>query len=232
MRMEDGRMTKAVILGWMKELEGWKKQKGRKRKTICFWKKLLREAGIDWTDLSGATKDRKKWKKLVMERMSKLDKWEKSNGHQWTGGRMERNELKRTTTDFLCSVCGKSCKSKGGLVIHRRRMHEISEKRKVFECKACLEKFQQEANMLNHMKVCGGASASRSDRRFCACGREFAKSYIARHKKKCVRALAAEEEGEKRLPRVYKSARKVCDCGVEMAKTNFARHKREACPIR
>ena len=111
-------------------------------------------------------------------------------------------------------------------------MHEVSEKKKIFECKACEEKFQQEANMLNHMKVCGGASASSSDRRLCACGREFAKSYIARHKKKCLRALAAEEEGEKRLPRVYKNARKVCDCGVEMAKTNYARHKREACPNR
>ena len=141
MRMDDGRMTKAVILGWMKELEGWKKQKGRKRKTICYWKKLLKEAGIDWTDLNGVTKNRKKWKKIVMEKMNRLDKWEKSNGNQWTGGKLERNELKTTTTDFLCSVWGKKCKSKGGLVIHRRRMHEVSEKKKIFECKAGEEIF-------------------------------------------------------------------------------------------
>ena len=33
MRMGDDRMTKAAVLGWMSELEKWKKTKGRKRKT-------------------------------------------------------------------------------------------------------------------------------------------------------------------------------------------------------
>ena len=41
MRMDDGRMTKAVVLGWMGELEKWEKPKGRRRKTVCYWKKLL-----------------------------------------------------------------------------------------------------------------------------------------------------------------------------------------------
>ena len=117
-------------------------------------------------------------------------------------------------------------------MVHRRRLHEVSKKKKIFECEACEEKFQQEANLWNHKKICGGAAASSSDRRICACGREFAKSYIARHKKKCLRAEAAREEEEVRPPRVYRSERKTCDCGKEMAKTNYARHKREACPNR
>ena len=116
--------------------------------------------------------------------------------------------------------------------MHRRRMHEVSERKKIFNCEACGENFRQEANLLNHRKVCGGAEASSSDRRRCACGREFAKSYIARHKKKCVKALAAEEQEVRRLPRVYKSVRMVCDCGAQIAKTNRARHEREACPNR
>ena len=107
MRMSDERMTKAVVLGWMQELENWEKPKGRKRKTVLYWKKLLREAGIDWTDLGEVTSDRKKWKKLVKERMEKLDKWEKSKGHRWTGGVVERNERSVEETGYVCRVCNK-----------------------------------------------------------------------------------------------------------------------------
>ena len=42
MRMDDNRMTKAAALGWMKELEKFEKPKGRRRKTITYWKKLIR----------------------------------------------------------------------------------------------------------------------------------------------------------------------------------------------
>ena len=34
MRMSDERMAKAVILGWMEELEKWEKSKGGRRKTL------------------------------------------------------------------------------------------------------------------------------------------------------------------------------------------------------
>ena len=118
-------MTKAVVLGWMGELEKWEKPKGRKRKTVCYWKKLLKEAGIDWTNLAGVTSDRKKWKSLVKERMSHLEKWERSRGHQWNGEEVERNVRVGTMVEFVCGVCGKRCKSKGGLTVHRRRMHEV-----------------------------------------------------------------------------------------------------------
>ena len=49
----------------MKELEKWGKPKGRRRRTVAYWKKLLREAGIDSTNLGAATRDRKAWRKSV-----------------------------------------------------------------------------------------------------------------------------------------------------------------------
>ena len=63
----------------------------------------------------------------VKERMEKLDRWEKSKGHKWTGEKGERNEVKGATATrgFVCKECGKLCKSKGGLTTHRR-MHEES----------------------------------------------------------------------------------------------------------
>ena len=232
MRMGDDRMTKVAVLGWLAELERWPKLKGGRRRTIFYWKKLLREAGIDFTNLKALTEDCKKWKKIVRERMEHLDKWERSKGHKWTGGEMERNEWKVEVAVFVCEVCWKVCKSKGGLVVHRRRMHEVSAGKKMFECgKGCGETFKQEANKWNHEKVCGGAVMDKEKRR-CACGREFLKNYIACHRKKCVAAIRSEEEEERRGPRKYKGKRKRCECGKEMAATNYSRHKREACPNR
>ena len=78
----------------------------------------------------------------------------------------------------------------------------------------------------------GGAVASESGRGLCECGKEFSKSYIARHRKSC-RAVVTRLETEvvERQPRVYKRGVKVtCDCGAEVTKSNFSRHKREACP--
>ena len=228
LRMEDERMTKAVVLGWMKELERWEKPVGRRRKTVSYWKKLLREAGIDWTDLAEVTKDRKGWKRLVKVRMERLDKWEKCQGHKWVGERVERNERREAAeTGFECKVCRKVCKSKGGLTVHRRRMHEVSVRKKEFKCEDCEEVFGQEANMLNHRKVCSGVVASSKERRKCACGKEYSKTYFPRHRRVC--PVGVEEVVQER-PRVYRGKRVVCVCGVEMAATNLARHKREVCP--
>ena len=108
---------------------------------MLYWGKLLREAGIDPTDLQTVTHDRKKWKRLVKERMKWLDTWEKSAGHHWKGERGERNVGIYETGVHVCGVCGKVCRSKGGLVVHRRRMHEVSTKKKEFKCEACNESF-------------------------------------------------------------------------------------------
>merc|ERR1712055_1144647 len=123
-----------------------------------------------------------------------------------------RNAAKEEEVGFVCEVCDKRCKSKGGLVVHRRRMHEVSKMKKTFECgKGCGDVFKQEANKWNHEKVCGGRVES-DDRRKCAYGREFAKSYIARHRKKCMAAVRSGEEEERRGPKKYKGKRKTCGC--------------------
>ena len=75
MRMDDERMTKGVVLGWMEELEKWEKKPGRTRKTTFYWKKLLKEAGIDFTEIGKLTADRKEWKRRVNERMKHLGKY-------------------------------------------------------------------------------------------------------------------------------------------------------------
>ena len=95
---------------------------------MCYWKKLLKEARIDWTNLSEVTSDRKVWKSKVMARIEKLDICQKCKGHKWTGAMVEqRNEGRSTMAmgGYVCKVCRKVCKLKGGLKVHRRRMHEV-----------------------------------------------------------------------------------------------------------
>ena len=48
MRMEDDRLVKSVTFGWMEELESVEKVPGKKRKTVLFYKKLVKEAGLDY----------------------------------------------------------------------------------------------------------------------------------------------------------------------------------------
>ena len=94
----------------MKELELWPKPKGRRRKTAMYWKKLLKETGIDWTDLGEVTKDRKKWKRLVTDRMEALAKWDMSKGKLWSGVVVERNAVRGVMgSELVCKVCAKVC---------------------------------------------------------------------------------------------------------------------------
>ena len=131
-------------------------RKGSRRKTVIYWKKLLRKAGIDYTKTGQLTKDQKKWKGL-----EKLSDWERSKGHKWQGDRPEqRDAVKEDRLEFVfvCNYCGKVCKSKAGLTIHMKRMHEESTGKKKFVCGKCKEVFQQEANLINHDKFCGGVT--------------------------------------------------------------------------
>lgn len=67
---------------------------------------------------------------MVRDRIKHVSKWERSRGLLWQGNAMERNELPVPEVEFACRVCGKVCKSKGGLVNHRWRMHEVSARRR------------------------------------------------------------------------------------------------------
>ena len=226
--MDDSRVTKACVFGWMAELERYPKPVGRGRKTVCYWKKILREAGLDYTDIYGLTSDRKKWKGLITERMKAISKGEDSQGHTWQGEQPLRNAPVVAVQVFDCRVCGKVCKSKGGLVNHRRRIHEKSAARKFFKCEACEQEFGKESELKNHSKVCGGAVASEEGKVKCVCGKHYSKSYFRKHRVKCDAWRDAHPQPEVSPSRAPRTA---CDvCGKWMRKDNLARHSREACP--
>jgi ribosomal protein L31 len=227
MRMEDNRMVKAVTLGWMEDLERVPKKKGKKRKTVLYWKKLLREGGIDHTNIGVLTENRKEWKKIVMKRMNHLEKWERRGGKRTQEERGERNQLREEPEGFTCDWegCGKECKSKAGLVNHRKRIHQKSSQKVTFKCNSCNEVFPYESNLINHNKACEGTQSGDTNTTKCAtCNKNISKSNFSRHKRTCG---GGRQEREVRPPRTYKAERGPCDlCGNLYAKTNMSRHKK------
>jgi hypothetical protein len=229
LRMDNNRLTKIVTLGWYAPLELTNKCPGKKRKTLLYWRGLLREAGTDISQVEEKAQDRRGWRKLVNTRMEEIESYERQSGNQYKlkEGEVKRmirsSERRNEDKDCLkCGTCDKLCKSKGGLTIHKKRMHKPKEFS--FTCGKCGEVLYQEANKVNHEKWCVGTTAKDKSKKKCAtCGIEVDKTNFARHRKKC------EGQGRGEGPstaRVYKKGDAACpNCGIYLSKTNMARHR-------
>ena len=84
--MRNEKLTKAIVLGWWEELERWEKRPEKKRKRILHWKMILREAGIDWTDVERLTGDTEGWRKIVREKEYHAERWDRQRGHRFEWG--------------------------------------------------------------------------------------------------------------------------------------------------
>ena len=231
-RMDDERQVKAVTLGWMVDLENYGKRPGKKRKTILYWKKLLKEAGVDILKISSLTADRDEWKGIVRARMRYLDEWDRRGGKKVEEERGPRNQTNIHTDDLTCTWegCERVFKSRAGLMIHMKRMHETSKQKVLFKCTLCEEEFKQQANLLNHMKICTGLKSSDPTKRKCdKCLGEFKKRSFNKHYRNCTMAEASERPEVQGT--IYVAARVDCDhCGRNVSASNLSRHKRtQAC---
>ena len=158
LRMGNDRITKAVVLGWWEELEGREKKAGKKRKTVLYWKRLLREAGIDWTDIKRIVGDRDAYRELVRERVGHIEKWDRQKGHKyvWEEGEESIGRSVSRDLDLVCrwEGCGKVCLSKGGLTLHQKRVHRAPEDRVRFRYDRCGINLEAQAAKTNHEKTC------------------------------------------------------------------------------
>ena len=48
MRMNNVRLSKALVMGWYEGLEGKDEKTEEKRKTFLYWKIMLSECSVDW----------------------------------------------------------------------------------------------------------------------------------------------------------------------------------------
>ena len=114
---------------------------------------------VEWTRAGELAADRERWSSKVKERMQHLEEWQRGRGNENRNDHVERNPGWEEIDPLKCrwEGCGKICKSKGGLAIHIRRMHDAAKANLKFKCGACGMKFKSENTMINLQKVCGGA---------------------------------------------------------------------------
>ena len=221
MRLEDSSTVKAVTLGWLEDLESHDKRPGRKRKTVLYWRRLIKEAGLDWTEIGALTEDRKEWKRNVRERAKHIDLWEKRGAKRNNEDRGERNKEMERRVTLTCDIdnCGKICLSKSGLVNHKKRIHNVSKEKVMFKCNVCNMSFNSKSSLTNHQRGCGGLEASSNDFKKCdICFIEVTKSNFSRHRrdKHNIRTTVVHTAGN----------RTNCDsCGGVYSKSNIARHR-------
>ena len=198
-RMENDRLTKAMVFGWYDRLEGTEKMSGRKKKTVLYWKKLMKEAGWDWTAVERLAKERKVWKSMTTERMKHLYKWECQMGHKYEWEENEERLVRdvEAENERVCKYegCGKVCRNKGGLIMHQKRVHRAAEERMRFPCARCEKVLETEGAKVNHERMCRGERTRENGRVDCGgCGRTVTIANIRRHRRRCRGGEEEEEE--------------------------------------
>ena len=221
LRMPDERLAKKVILGRWNETPT--RKTGNRDNIISYWKKLLREMGEEWTNAENLTRDRKKWKKRLKERLKYIEEWEERMAE--TSGneeKPERSQATRSDDSFECrwEGCHKRCQTKGGLVQHERRVHQLKERN--FVCSKCERTFKEQHNLTNHSKSCLGKEKIECP----GCGKKLAPTYINTHRKKhCNNPPPEGVPVPPPGPYTGTRARKECHrCGAWITSNNLSRH--------
>ena len=146
LRMSNDRLTKKVCLGWYRR-EG---RRTGKQTTIYYWRKLVREAGLDPDNLEMYARDRNSWKNQIKIRMEQIGEWEEQMARKHRGNEQEVENItrKRKRNSIRESLqcdwehCGRLCKAKAGLKAHQRMAHR--EKIVEFDCYKCGESFSSQ----------------------------------------------------------------------------------------
>ena len=128
-RMEDGRIPKDILYG---ELASGTRPTGRpvlRYKDTC--KRDLNAFGINPAHLESETTDRSSWRSKVKDGVKLA---EEKRERQWEEKRTRKRQRLQSapaapaipTTEYTCSKCQRSCKSRIGLHSHSRRCHSTS----------------------------------------------------------------------------------------------------------
>ena len=119
LRMPNDRLIKKVFLGWYRS-EG---RRTGKQNTIHYWRKLVREAGLDPDNVEMYARDRNRCKNQIKIRMGQIREWEGQKARKRRDNvpeveniirSMKRNPVRES---LRCDWehCGRLCKTKAGL---------------------------------------------------------------------------------------------------------------------
>ena len=152
-RMSDERLVKQTTMGWMRRMEMGRKPRKRKITMLMYWHILLKGANIEPHEVERIAMDRTKWENVVKDRMRHIGQFEKQQGHQYRRHEneelIERRSQYEIQNDYKCKYegCGRTFKTKAGLVIHQKKPHRTMENTTTFRCQKCNSTFGQEATL-------------------------------------------------------------------------------------
>ena len=222
-RMPNGRITKQITLGWY-PTENDDLPIRNHQTTLGYWRKLVREMGLETHNVDRWTDDRKEWKEKVRNRMTEIEKWEDTMADSHKGAKIAGpKDRKRTASKSLsCNweECDKQCKTLAGLKAHQRRIHSKSKETRR-TCEKCQQSFSDHQARVNHGKICQG-----QEKGTCPyCQKRLLPSNMARHKKTCKKR--PEEKEFSTVPKMQEEKKQCSFCGTWITGSNLARHERQ-----
>ena len=76
LRMSDDRIVKQAVLGWNQDLENLHKSRKKRQTTVGYWRRLLKEAGVEVESVEKLVMSRKEWKEMIQNRMKFLQSFD------------------------------------------------------------------------------------------------------------------------------------------------------------
>ena len=156
-----------------------------RRGLISYWKRLFKEAGLDWTRAEQYVGDRKSWKKRIATRKEELRNWEDLMRNCHKNDKKPPRIHAPTTPSLQCSYpeCVFVARSKTGLVQHERRKHSQQKLNQNFKCEKCSRSFATKSSLTNHRKACLNVKTTRVGKRTTCtiCKVEISASNLSRH---------------------------------------------------
>ena len=237
LRMSDDRIVKQAVLGWNQDLENLHKSRKKRQTTVGYWRRLLKEAGVEVESVEKLVMNRKEWKEMIQNRMKFLQSFDEQKGKKYEKKPgevdiVERSqEKKEDQIRCIYQGCGRFFRTKAGLTIHQKRTHREINEAPTFTCNKCGNNFKQEGAWKNHQRNCTGSRVEGKKKECHICKKWLIGSNLARHMRTVHGVTTEEETSNEVTARVYKAKYVVCDeCGKTISAANLARHQRsKAC---
>ena len=83
LRMSDDRILKQAVLGWNQDLENLHKSRKKRQTTVGYWRRLLKEAGMELESVEKLVMKRKEWKEMIQNRMKFLQSFDEQKGKKY-----------------------------------------------------------------------------------------------------------------------------------------------------
>ena len=188
LRLPDESLVKQALLGWLPKLEDKIKSKKKTLTIIPYWRRLIKEMGMEVNMIEELTSNHEDWKVTVKKRQLHMEEYERQHGKAYKipGGtdKIDQRSQGVRCDDAKCLHKGSNrvFKTRAALTIHQKWLHRDLTNAPLFVCLNCSDEFKQERSMKNHYKRCDGERTLNGKKECRNCMKWISKVNFARHR--------------------------------------------------